>query len=130
PGIRLLPLVFVSLLAGCRQEMANQPRYDTFERSPFFTDLSSARPLPSGTVARGQLRADPHLFEGRLGATADRPRAVAALGALLARSPLGGAALALAPDQADTFPFAVTKEVLERGRQRYGIFCAVCHDAR
>ena len=31
------------------------------------------------------------------------------------------------PDDADTFPFPVTEEVVRRGRERYEIFCAMCH---
>ncbi len=127
PGKLALLLACVPLLSGCRQDMASQPRYDTFERSPFFRDNSSARPLPEGTVARGQLRADSHLFEGRSGESGEQPRAVAVLGAFLAGSPLAAASVTFAPDQVDTFPFSVTERVLERGRQRFDIYCALCH---
>src|SRR4029079_9621719 len=30
---------------------------------------------------------------------------------------------------ADRFPMPVTSELVDRGRDRYGIFCAPCHDA-
>ncbi|HUQ31890.1 MAG TPA: cytochrome c [Pyrinomonadaceae bacterium] len=32
-----------------------------------------------------------------------------------------------ADDDADTFPFPVTNEVVARGRERYEIYCAMCH---
>jgi mono/diheme cytochrome c family protein len=89
----------VAILVGCRQKMADQPRYEPLVRSTFFRDERSARPLVEGTVARGQLRTDEHLYEGKQG------------GKL-----------------ADRFPFAVTVAVLSRGRERYDIFCAPCHD--
>jgi mono/diheme cytochrome c family protein len=79
--------------------MAEQPRYDPLEPSAFFADGQSARQLVPNTVARGQLREDVQLYTGR---TAD--------------------------GFADTFPFAITQQVLERGQERYNIFCAPCHD--
>jgi Cytochrome C oxidase, cbb3-type, subunit III len=87
------------LLAGCRQKMADQPRYEPLVRSTFFGDERSARPLVEGTVARGQLRTDEQLYEGKQG------------GKLV-----------------DSFPFPVTLAVLSRGRERYDIFCSPCHD--
>lgn len=86
-------------MAGCRQDMHDQPRYKPLAESSFFEDSRSARPLVPGTIARGNLRADEHLYTGKSG------------GALV-----------------KTFPFPVTREVLERGRQRYDIYCAPCHD--
>jgi hypothetical protein len=88
-----------AFLAGCRQKMADQPRYEPLVRSTFFGDERSARPLVEGTVAKGELRTDEHLYEGKQG------------GKLV-----------------DRFPFAVTFVVLSRGRERYDIFCSPCHD--
>jgi mono/diheme cytochrome c family protein len=85
--------------AGCRQDMHDQPKYKPLRASAFFEDGRSARPLPEDTVARGQLRDDEHLYMGKSG------------GAL-----------------ATTFPFAVTSEVLERGHDRFDIYCSPCHD--
>ncbi|HWP59565.1 MAG TPA: cytochrome c [Candidatus Acidoferrales bacterium] len=79
--------------------MARQPRYDPLEPSAFFDDGQSARlPVP-GTVARGQLRQDEHFYQG------------------LSRG---------AP--ATTFPFPIDMKTLERGRDRFDIFCSPCHD--
>jgi mono/diheme cytochrome c family protein len=91
-------LILFLCLAGCEQQMAEQPRYDPLEPSTFFTDGQSARPLVPGTVARGDLREDTHLYAGITGG---------------------------AP--ANAFPFAITAEVLKRGQERYNIFCSPCH---
>ena len=90
------------LLVGCQQKMARQPRYEPFEASEFFADGASARPPVPGAIPRGHLRDDDHLSTGRRGPGADAP-------------------------YEERFPFPVTAEVMERGRERYRIFCAVCH---
>ena len=101
-GGRIWPAVCLACLgvaaAGCRQDMHNQPRYRPLAASDFYRDGSSARPLVQGTVARGQLRDDEHLYTGKVN------------GAL-----------------ADTFPFPITGEVLGRGQEQYNVFCAPCH---
>lgn len=88
------------LAAGCRQDMFDQPKAKPQGASDFFADGRAARPAVPGTVARGQLRDDAHLFTGKMN------------GQLVT-----------------TFPFAITKEDLRRGQERYNIFCAPCHDA-
>ena len=55
-------LLFVTAVAGCRQRMAEQPRYDPLEASEFYADGQSARPLVENTIARGQLRDDEHFY--------------------------------------------------------------------
>jgi mono/diheme cytochrome c family protein len=88
----------ILLLTGCRQDMHDQPKFKPFAKSDFYDDQRSARPAVEGTIARGQLRAD-ELFEtGKVGG---QPSA--------------------------QFPFVVTASVLERGRDRYNIFCSPCH---
>lgn len=98
PVLALL-LMCVAVLAGCRNDMRDQPRYKPLQQADFFGDDRSARAPLAGTVARGQLRDDALYFTGRSGTTL-----------------------------ADTLPFPVTKEVLERGRERYNIHCTPCHD--
>src|SRR4029434_9982446 len=44
----------LALLAGCQQEMAQQPRHEPLAASAFFEDGRSSRDLVPGTVARGQ----------------------------------------------------------------------------
>jgi len=86
------------LMVGCRQKMAFQPKYDPLEPSDFFADGMSARPRIAGTVARGELVGDGFLETGKL----------------------GGA-------DADGFPFPVTADVLNRGQERFNIYCTECH---
>jgi len=85
--------------AGCRQDMHDQPRYEPYEQSSFFDDRRASRPIPPHTVARGHLEADTALYTGL------------AAGTLV-----------------EEFPFPVTREVIERGRDRYDIYCSPCHD--
>ena len=94
----LLTLTVLLVMSGCRQKMANQPRYDPLEPSGFFQDGMSARPRLPGTVARGELVTDPFLATGKIGG-----------------------------QLADGFPFPVTKKVLDHGQTRYDIYCSECH---
>jgi mono/diheme cytochrome c family protein len=123
-----IALVFL-LLAGCRQEMAQQPSYRPLRPSAFFENGMSARPLVNGTVARGQLKDDVHLHEGKW------PQEIQAR--LQAAGTVGAAAAApfaamivdfQTPLYADAFPFPITRTELDRGQERYNIYCAVCHD--
>ncbi|GMU21280.1 MAG: hypothetical protein AMXMBFR13_13730 [Phycisphaerae bacterium] len=95
-GLAAAALAMV-LPAGC-ERMMDQPRYDPLEYSEFFNDGLSARPIPAGTVPRGDPRTDDHLYFGRVNE-------------------------ALATE----FPFPMTRADLERGRERFNIFCALCH---
>ena len=92
-------LVFAAALTGCRQDMQDQPKFIPLRPSEFFADGRSQRPLIDGTVARGHLNDDEAFYTGK------------------------------GPDgkPLDTFPFAVTKETIERGRQRFNIYCTPCH---
>jgi mono/diheme cytochrome c family protein len=118
-------LFFCLLLAGCRQDMAAQPKYRPLQESDLFPDNQASRPIEPGTVARGYLRADAALFAGAEQAD-PRPAWVAALvGAGNPWNVLGLIARATQP--ADKFPFPVTEEVMHRGRERFNIYCAVCH---
>ncbi len=85
------------LLSACQQQMADQPRYQPLQRSTFFGDERSARPLPPGTVARGELR-EGALYTGKSN------------GALV-----------------NTLPLPLTLALLERGQERFDIFCSPCH---
>jgi len=94
-----IALASVLLFVGCRQEMYDQPRTKPHQPSDFFADGRSDRQPVAGTIARGQLRDDVHLYTGRVS------------GVLVS-----------------TFPFPVTRAGLERGRDRFNIYCAPCHD--
>ena len=84
--------------AGCRRDMYDQPKYDAYDASTFFRDGSSSRQQIPGTLARGDLEADTLYYQGKVD------------GKL-----------------ADIFPFAIDREVLELGRERYLIYCSPCH---
>ncbi|MEZ4271154.1 MAG: cytochrome c [Myxococcota bacterium] len=86
-------------LAGCRLDMHDQPRIDPLEASDFFADGSGSRLPLEGTVARGELQASDTYYRGRLGST-----------------------------PTTQLPIAVDAALLERGQQRYDIFCSPCHD--
>ncbi len=88
----------IALWSGCRIDMHVQPKQNPLSPSDFYSDKRSARPLVEGTVARGQLHEDTYFYTGRIG---DNP--------------------------GDVMPFPVTREVLERGRERFNIYCAPCH---
>ena len=88
----------LTLTAACRIDMHVQPRENPLSRNDFYADQRSARPLVEGAVARGQLHEDAYFYTGKIG-----------------------------NNPGDVMPFPVTKEVLERGRERYNIFCAPCH---
>src|SRR5215213_8006704 len=115
-------ILLLFLLSGCRYDMQDQPKMKPYRGTTFFGDgLSSRQPI-EGTVARGFLRSDTAYYTGKK------------TGALPGASPTPGTAQpgqdAQAnsyPDDVDTFPFPVTKEIAMRGRERYEIFCSVCH---
>ena len=129
---RLLPLL-VLLLPACQQQMATQPSYRPDQPSGFFDDGRAARPLLAGTVARGHLRTDRHLFTGTRGDALAPITAAGVVGAAPARFPMGlvlalAAATTAEGDPVATFPFPITTQVLEHGKNRYLIYCVVCHD--
>jgi mono/diheme cytochrome c family protein len=129
------------LLLGCRQDMQDQPRYEVYESSGFFKDGLSSRSLVPGTVPRGYLRADRQLFTGQKDKTTGSvnsgsvgqpgtlpfiPRSGNAEQATnstgeMQQQPAGD------PNDVEEFPFPVTAEVLNRGQERYQIFCSMCH---
>jgi mono/diheme cytochrome c family protein len=91
-------LALLLALAACRHDMYDQPRYKPLAGSAFFVDDRSARTPPPGTIPRGHLDADPAFYEGQVN------------GRLVTQ-----------------FPLPVTPALVERGRQRFNIYCAPCH---
>lgn len=121
------------LPSACQQRMASQPSTRPDEESTFYADGRGNRPLVEGTVARGHLRADLHLFTGRKSDAPPRGiRSAAVLG--LGPNPIAlAAATAVAREEryeeyVDEFPFPITRKVLKHGQDRFLIFCVVCHD--
>src|SRR5262249_53541178 len=97
-GAAACVLLMASAALGCRQDMHDQPKYKPFRRSTFFGDERSARPLVEDPVARGQLRADAAYFPGKQGTM-----------------PI------------DQLPVPVTPALMQRGRERFTIYCTPCH---
>ena len=97
-AVLIAALLLLTFVSACRIDMHVQPRQNPLSRSDFYSDQRSARPPVEGTVARGQLHEDSYFYTGKIG-----------------------------NNPGDVMPFPVTKEVLERGRERFNIFCAPCH---
>ncbi len=95
----VVALALAALLAGCRQDMHDQPKYRPLRPSAFFQDGRSARPLIPGTVAHGQLGEDATYLTGK------------SEGQYLTEVPL-----------------PATDHLLRRGRERFDIYCSPCHD--
>jgi mono/diheme cytochrome c family protein len=79
-------------------DMDQQAKYKPQQYSPLFADRRAMRPPVSGTVARGQLRLDDHLYRGRVDG-----------------------------EWVDTFPFPITDLIVKRGQEKYEVACALCH---
>jgi mono/diheme cytochrome c family protein len=135
-GTRKCGAIFLLCLltTACQQEMARQPSYRPLERTDFFADGRASRPLVEGTEPyRGGERGTPSLLTyRRTPKDADAARAAALIGnlglnALADLLPaMQGTAVA---DYVDVCPIAIDREALERGRDRFNIYCSVCHDA-
>ncbi len=112
PVIASLVLAVI-VLGGCRgmhkesapihlnPNMDDQPMYKAMGGSDFFDDGRAMRPPVPGTVARGMLREESDRYYGRTAA--------------------GG--------YVTSNPVPISMEMLERGRNRYNIYCSVCHSA-
>src|SRR5271157_1902822 len=96
-------LTAVMLVAGCRQDMQDQPKIRSQRGSEFFADHRGARPQVANTVARGQLREDSYFYTGVVQA-ANGYR-----------------------EEKNEMPFPVTLDVLKRGQERFNIYCTPCH---
>ncbi len=88
----------LAAVAGCHLDMDDQPKYKPLAASDFYPDGSSARMPVDSTIAHGHLRTDELLYTGKIN------------GKL-----------------ADLFPYPVTREVIDRGHDRFDTFCSPCH---
>jgi mono/diheme cytochrome c family protein len=117
----LLLAAYCLLAVGCRYDMQDQPRYKAYKKSEFFSDGKAMRDLPEGTVPRGLLRENKAFYTGKKD-NADPNAQVATT------TDAGGNTLVASfPNDITEFPVAVTKEMIDRGQQRYNIYCIVCH---
>ena len=99
-GLGFAAGLIILILAGCRQDMHDQPRFKPLAKSDFYTDLRSERPPVEGTVARGDAHEDTYFYTGMMG-----------------------------ENPGDYMPpqVPVNEETLVRGRERFNIYCAPCH---
>jgi cytochrome c553 len=98
---RLLPAACVLLgllLAGCGRNMAEQPRVEPLQESALLPGRSGSLEPPAGTVSRQRGGIDPVFFTGQRD------------GALVTE-----------------LPVELTLQLLQRGQERYDIYCAMCH---
>ncbi|MBS1717669.1 MAG: cytochrome c [Armatimonadetes bacterium] len=93
----LIPLALI-MMAGCNTDMWVQPKLAPLDKSEFHNNNASARAFEEGTIARGKLREDDAFFKG-----------------IVDGKPV------------TKFPLPVTKELLERGQERFRIYCTPCH---
>lgn len=106
-GFSLLAVALVSvLLSGCAspkmswQNMAAQPKFVSYDLNPFFRDQMSNRPQVPNTMARGLLvNTDSAYSTGK---------------------DAQGTEVAV-------FPYPVTMEMMQRGQERFNIYCTPCH---
>ena len=84
--------------AACRQDMHDAPRFKPLQENPFYEDGRASRPIPAGTVARGFLKDDDVFYTGmQNGAPVEK------------------------------IPMPLTDAVVQRGQERYNIYCSPCH---
>ena len=119
----LLPFAF--FLSGCRRDMQDQPKAIAYRENKFFKDGTASRPLVVGTVPRGFLRSDREFYFGKKSTASAQPSPAMTQTAGSQGSSTNPAALY--PDDVDTFPIPITKPDLDRGQERYNIYCSVCH---
>ena len=86
------------VLAGCRQDMHDQPKFFPQRGTSFYADGRSVRPQVENTVARNQLHQDAYFFTGLQDGK-----------------------------EGDGLPIPLTTEVMQRGQERYNIYCTPCH---
>lgn len=86
------------LLTGCRHDMQDQPKYKPLGENKFFADGRDSRPVPAGTIAEDELNDEDVIHTGSTGGS-------------------------FAP----TIPVTVNKALLERGHDRFDIYCSPCH---
>jgi mono/diheme cytochrome c family protein len=121
-GLTVL-LASAAFLSGCgvRFDMQDQPRYKTYKKSEFYSDGLASRHAPDGTVARGFLKENKAFHTGKI----DNPDPNAV--AQSSTDASGNTIMTSFPNMIDEFPLPVTKELVQRGQERFNIYCIVCH---
>jgi hypothetical protein len=86
------------LVLGCRQDMQDQPKFIPQRGTDFYADGRSVRPQVENTVGRNQLHEDSYFYTGLTNGK-----------------------------EGEGMPFPVTMQVLERGQERFNVYCTPCH---
>src|SRR5215510_4426203 len=115
----LLPFAF--FLSACRRDMQDQPKTIAYRENAFYKD-GVARPPVEGTVPRGYLREDREFYLGKKNASSQPTTAAGAPAVASSAS-----ATNPYPDDVETFPFPISAKDLDRGQERYNVYCSVCH---
>ena len=123
-GLVFFLFPFSFLLGACRRDMQDQPKAITYRENLFFKDGTSSRPLVDGTVPRGFLRDNPEFFLGKKLKPSDLNSQQQYQ--MQSPQPTGNQANAF-PDDVDSIPMPITKLDLDRGQERFNIYCSVCH---
>ena len=103
--LSLIAISSVSMLSGCHVDQWQQPKVKYDQENDFFRDGQGNRPLVAGAVPVGGLRIDKAFYDGKL--PTGKPVPSIPPGAVTA---IGG-----------------PKEMLERGENRYNVYCTPCH---
>ncbi|WP_309718767.1 OmpA family protein [Armatimonas sp.] len=93
-----------ALVSGCHIDMWEQPKMKAYYESDFYTDRQASRAMPEGTIARGKLRTNDAFTTGK-----EAGKFVAQIPAEAVKS------------------FGGPKAMLDRGENRYTVYCAPCH---
>lgn len=86
------------VLAGCRQDMQDEPKFFPQRGTTFYPDGRSVRPQVANTVARNQGNQDSYFYTGLVNGK-----------------------------EGDGLPIDLTAETMARGQERYNIYCTPCH---
>jgi mono/diheme cytochrome c family protein len=116
----LLLTAYCLMFSGCRRDMQDQPKAIAYRENSFYKDGTGSRPLVDGTVARGYLREDRAFYLGKKATAQPSPASAPAQASANSQA-------SLYPDDVDTIPMQITREDLDRGQERYDIYCSVCH---
>jgi mono/diheme cytochrome c family protein len=86
------------VLAGCRQDMQDEPKFFPQRGTSFYPDGRSVRPQVEGTVARSQGGEDSYFYTGLINGK-----------------------------EGDGLPIDLTADTMARGQERFNIYCTPCH---
>lgn len=106
-GLVLAACASALFVAGCHTDMWVQPKVRAQHKSDFFADGMTSRPVVRGTVARGHLKDDDAFFTGRTN------------GKLIEDIP--------AQQAMKQLKLTTYKEFLNKGKERFTVYCSPCH---